>query len=193
MPRKPVKELYVSALSVDPVWKDWRASNPQTGENDWEAWEPREKGEDGERVANEYPEGPMMNYYYGLPGFQPSDPQEEAGKLDGLPLCLVCLSEEMDLDSIDNGPIYALALTGGGMDLTWEIAEGYMRLGYLPPLHFCNLPSFAGMKYSERVCWILAGCKRSCKIARIHAQGQARDIEVVRAWLKRQAQPIAEA
>lgn len=68
-------------------------------------------------------EGPMMNCFY------PCDfhALEDAGAaLAGLPLCAV---EMYDGEK-------GLALTGGGMDLSWEICEAYIRLGHLPPVHF---------------------------------------------------------
>ena len=64
-----------------------------------------------------------------------NDEKEAAKALVDLPLCIVYLIEE---------EAYFLALTGGGMDLTWQICEAYMRLGYLPPTHFSRLPRYAG-------------------------------------------------
>jgi hypothetical protein len=100
---------------------------------------------------------PMMNYFYPLP-----DESRYGGALDkydaqaiiNLPLCLV---------NLETGE-YGLALTGGGMDLSWEICEAYIRLGYLPPFHFCDLPRMAGRGTSARDRAIIRGCKRSCDI-----------------------------
>jgi hypothetical protein len=79
-------------------------------------------------------EGPMMNYWYPLEGISDETEASEAALgLSGLPLCVV---------EVDGS--YGLALTGGGMDLSWEIAEAYVRLGMLPPVHFADLPSMAG-------------------------------------------------
>jgi hypothetical protein len=81
------------------------------------------------------PEGPLMNYFYllerGGPYGRTPDLAQWAAKLDGLPLCAV----ELDGD-------YGLALTGGGMDLSWEIAEAHLRLGYRVPT-WVNLPAMA--------------------------------------------------
>lgn len=41
----------------------------------------------------------------------------------------------------------ALALTGGGMDMSWHIARTYVNLGYLPPATLGKLPEMAGMDY----------------------------------------------
>jgi hypothetical protein len=71
-------------------------------------------------------EGPMMNYWYPCPAVE-DNPQDAATKLLGLPLCVVEVDGE-----------WGLALTGGGMDLTWEIIEAFVRLGQLPPAHFAS-------------------------------------------------------
>jgi hypothetical protein len=40
---------------------------------------------------------------------------------------------------------FGLALTGGGMDLSWQICDAFVAAGYLPPFHFCRgLPTMAG-------------------------------------------------
>jgi hypothetical protein len=88
--------------------------------------------------SEEMPEGPMMNSYWPLG--QRVDPQEAARDIRNLPLCVVEFGEAMQ----DRGaPGYALALTGGGTDLSWEIAEAYIRLGYLPPVAL-GLPAMSG-------------------------------------------------
>ena len=98
-----------------------------------EAWRFQVENDD-EQIA----EGPMMNFYWPLG--RSVDPQEAARDIRRLPLCVVEFGEAM----IDRGaPEYALALTGGGTDLSWEIAEAYIRLGYLPPVAL-DLPAMSG-------------------------------------------------
>jgi hypothetical protein len=58
-----------------------------------------------------------------------------------------------------------LALTGGGMDLSWDICEGYMLLGLLPPAHF-EPPQMGGKQRTTRNLRILAACRRSYRLAR---------------------------
>lgn len=82
-------------------------------------------------------EGPMMNYFY--PVTNHDDIAEMAAHIADLPLCVVELE--------DTGEI-GLALTGGGMDLSWEIAEAFIRLGYRPPLSI-DLPAMVGRGESE--------------------------------------------
>lgn len=97
-------------------------------------------------------DGPMMNYYYPLPDSD-FDENEIAKKLVDLPLVLVHFLEQDE---------WGLALTGGGQDLSWEICEAYMLLGYLPPVHFAgDLPDEAGRGASEKDKWIIAGCLRA--------------------------------
>jgi hypothetical protein len=66
-------------------------------------------------------EGPMMNYYYPLEEsdgeWRSFDAVAAALAVADLPVCVV----EMDGD-------YGLALTGGGMDLSWEICAAYVAL-----------------------------------------------------------------
>ena len=99
-------------------------------------------------------EGPMMNYFYPLPkNFEDRWELEEAvTAIASIPLCIV-----FDIYTEE----YGLALAGGGMDLSWEICEGYMLLGYLPPFHFCNLPVMADGRKSRT--WIADGCKKSAQ------------------------------
>ena len=116
-----------------------------------------------------------MNYYYPLP----SDAEfssEDAQNIDHLPLCIVHFIEEER---------YALALTGGGMDLSWEICEAHMRLGYLPPTHF-RLPRMAGMTKTDRNTWVLEGCRRSAEIAINWAQANLRNLDIVEEWLEQE-------
>lgn len=98
-----------------------------------------------EDCGSELPaEGPMMMYYYPLPEAL-SDEQIEA--LVDEPLCYVRV-----------GDTHGLALTGGGMDLSWEICEAFIKIGYFPPVHFCNLPRMAGRGESERDKEIINTC-----------------------------------
>lgn len=99
-------------------------------------------------------EGPMMNYFYPLGPERDGwdDPEEMARRIAGLPLCIVRLDGEM-----------GLALTGGGMDLSWEICEAYTRLGCLPPTHF-EPPAMSGRGTSDRDRYLVAAYRRACMV-----------------------------
>lgn len=130
----------------------------QPGEDTWPAWRcPNGECENfgAELDPFETDGGPMMSYSYALPE-RDDFSETHAEKIADLPLCIV-------RDLVND--TYALALTGGGMDLSWEIAEAFMRLGFLPPLAYCDLPRMAGMDIDERRRWVLAGCLRSCDVA----------------------------
>lgn len=97
-------------------------------------------------------EGPMMNYWYPV---RIDDCEEAARAISHLPLCVVEFKDGQT----------GLALTGGGMDLSWEICRAFIALGYMPPLHFCDLPDMAGMKWTEETARTVAACKASARVA----------------------------
>lgn len=116
-------------------------------------------------------EGPVMNYFYPLP-VDIADAYQEALKIVHLPLCLVYLlvSDE-----------WGLALTGGGMDFSWEICEAYIRLGFLPPSHFARLPDMTEY-YDKRAQVLFRCCNRSLEI---HRDSLDRDIVAMRSLRKK--------
>jgi len=142
----------------------------------WDAYSP--EGEEDEDF-----EGPLMSYFYPLPGFDPDDPQEAAKKLKGLPLCLVAL-----IDCDGEPREWGMALTGGGMDLSWQICHAYIRMGYLPPLAFCNLPQFAGMSLTKETQMILAACHASIAHAERCIAFLKHRLEEVEKWLRRKSE-----
>jgi hypothetical protein len=151
-----VEQLWVSCLGVQPVERDWTEGWPEEWEffeapscpecdtyagwhqarNEWECFN-RDCDNRGQEIEPEDQEGPMMNYSYAVDTWRES-PQEAADRISHLPLCVVTFSDDGAYDGIH------LALTGGGMDLSWEICEAYILLGYLPPVHFADLPAMAG-------------------------------------------------
>ena len=99
--------------------------------------------------------GPMMNFVYPLPDFRGD--LQDASKLEG-PVCLVRFSEENQ----DKGlPEFGLALTGGGMDLSWDIAWAYICLGFVPPQGVVRrLPMYGGMKLTDKAKTIIDAMRR---------------------------------
>lgn len=95
---------------------------------------------------------PMMNFAYPLGSshyFELPDDWRD---------CLI----NTTIVEIDGEPY--LALTGGGMDFSWEICESYIRLGYRPPSHFCELPGMAGRGESAIDRAIVEACKKSLQV-----------------------------
>ena len=113
---------------------------------------------DEEEVENEcmgmidHEVGPMMNHFYPCPDL---DPEEAAKAIARLPLCVVVMEDG------ETG----FALTGGGMDLSWEICDAFISCGFLPPLQYCDLPDMAGQEKHPRCQLILTACMRSAEIA----------------------------
>lgn len=107
---------------------------------------------DNECDATVYNEGPQMNYFYPV---RLSDCEDAARLIARLPLCVV---------EFEDGRT-GLALTGGGMDLSWEICEAFIALGYFPPLHFCDLPRMSDRGKSDKDKATIAACAESCSIA----------------------------
>ena len=75
---------------------------------------------------------------------------------------------------------YYLALTGGGMDLSAEIARAYMALGHLPPVHF-QPPQMANEYETEEQREVLYAYLLSCCIQK---QRVERSIATVTAMLQ---------
>jgi len=104
--------------------------------------------------------GPMMSYWYPV---DIQDCEGAAEKIADFPLCIVEFS---------NG-LTGLALTGGGVDLTWKICGAFVALGYLPPVHFCRLPRMSGWKRHPRSKGILQACLESAECAARWAESKA--------------------
>lgn len=176
-----IESLWVDSVFAVPVSIDWREAwnggdgwdsfeapdCPECGSygtwnSDEHAWTcPKEKcDQHGAEIDPDDLTGPVMNYYYSLPDLnRVGDEYEAASRIADLPLCVV---------TFEDGS-HALALTGGGMDFSWEIAEAFTRLGFLPPLHFCDLPRMAGYPRTDEHRHTIAACKRSAEVARYRA------------------------
>ena len=104
---------------------------------------------------------PMMNYCYQLESdFKVPDNIKEILNEAGAITLIRKTKEEWIKGE------YFLALSGGGMDLSWDICRAYVLLGYLPPIKFCDLPKFAGMNFNKiRNKKIIQACKASADYA----------------------------
>lgn len=175
--RWPVEELWPGALGVQSVNIDWQEVwNEGDGWVSFEApscpvcdsyaswdaeahgWYCGECAHEEEIDAHENgAEGPMMSYHYPLEDLRRmgDDPYAAAEAIRDLPLCVVRFSDGS----------FSLALTGGGMDLSWEICEAFTRLGYLPPLNFCDLPGMVGYPRDDAHRYVVRACVRSAEVA----------------------------
>lgn len=171
--RSNIRDLSAACIDSKPVNYDWSEGYPEKW--DYYACERREAYRDDPAMiveswnneTDQSVDGPMMNYYYPLAGDGPGK-EELAHRIIDLPLCVVHFDDDT----------FALALTGGGMDLSWEICEAFMLCGYLPPVHFCDLPVMGGRGTSSRDRWIIAGCRRSLQIAKSRAGYALRRLRV---------------
>jgi hypothetical protein len=191
--RTAVKDLRAGSIEATPInvesWSDVFQSFYENGDEDgnqfWEAVECEDCNAvvvlhmgggnethadvDSDSECQGYmssSEGPMMNYWYKVDLSRISDDPDEAARLIAdLPLCVVQIEGE-----------YGLALTGGGMDLSWEICEAYTRLGQLPPSHFCGLPRMAGRGDSVRDKYILSACRESIRVQTNWLKNKLRDL-----------------
>jgi hypothetical protein len=118
----------------------------------------------------------MMNYYYPV---EIDDTDEAAKLLADTCLCIVTIDDKT-----------ALALTGGGMDLSWEICAAFIKLGFLPPLHFCDLPGMAGKPRGDEDKLTIAACLKTCEVA---SNWALRTAERIRDLVKRAAKDARKA
>ena len=95
---------------------------------------------------------PMMNYYWPLS----CDPSSQEAERIAAETALVAIR----LTETDN---LALALAGGGMDLSWDIAYAYILAGSLPPVDL-RLPDFAGLDLGRRERTIIAALDRAHRV-----------------------------
>lgn len=140
----------------DPVPAEALLDSNDLDENDLDEWAEangvRRCPRDGDNYREfDSAEGPMMNYRYPISSHVYTS--AHAHKIADLALCLVESSD---------GHVF-LALTGGGMDMSWDICDAYVRLGFLPPSHF-DLPDLAGMTLNERTALIVAAVERSNEV-----------------------------
>jgi hypothetical protein len=143
--KNKINDLSCQCVEAQPIYFDF-SEEPFT-----ETWDiPLELTED--EIENEE-FTPTMNYIYPLPDeFQV--PKDFRQKLNNM--TIVYLMNEKK---------YYLALTGGGMDFSWEISESYINLGLLPPSYVANLPQMAGRGTGKRDKLIIDACRESLWMA----------------------------
>ncbi len=137
--------------ALDEYWPEWRedsdvlAEAADTGQTELGAaldlWDDWRGGAADARQVWEESFWPMMNFRYPITLAHGLDPVEAARRIDRAAGC-VSLVEGEDWRG---EAVYSLALTGGGMDLSWNICAAYAAAGNVPPVHFLrDLPHMAG-------------------------------------------------
>jgi hypothetical protein len=183
MTTRKADSLRVGALLFTPrdyCWSEhefeteWEVIQPY-GQDDFEeisgdAYEYSDKCEEklgyGSYDSMEESNQPMMDYYYPLP----SEYDYDAQKLKYVNLCLVRFPKD---------EVYGLALTGGGMDFSWDICRAYILLGFYPPIHF-RLPQLAGMSRSKKNLDVVKACIKGRRIVKMWADSDIKDLKHVR-------------
>lgn len=182
-PRTPVSKLYADYVAAKPEYFDlstgeyayWQAMtcdsfDPSTGKDCGQVYVTETGlGECPECGASNDDGGPIYNYIYPISVERVGGVEEAALAVDGLSMCI-----------LEHDDRYYLALTACGMDMSWEICESYLRLGFLPPTHFANLPQFAGMKLDSTTRWVLAGMRRSLRLQTAWLKNDLRSIRHIR-------------
>jgi len=110
---------------------------------------------------------PMINFLYPLPGLN-MDPSTAQVRLIGFNVVVVLVDEK---------PF--LAPSACGVNLSWDVCNAYITLGYHPPISFSDLPDM-GLSPDRKEIAIIAAMITSVERARSH-QSQAisclRDLE----------------
>lgn len=123
-------------------FEDWR--------EDYDLEEAAEEWSGGYESYYEWKDGyePMMNFYWPIHLPYGADPATIAARIDAWAGCVTLI----DLSDMETGPDYALALSGGGMDLSGNLAAAYVAAGVVPPLDLLrNLANYADGGYGLNV------------------------------------------
>ncbi len=148
----PREESYEDGQPGTP-WTFWESfkcdgcEKPSDGNNMCQNEECERYGDEAKSYADE---GPTSSIYWEIRLPHTMDEDDVARAIHDLPVCLVKVGEE-----------YGLILTGGGMNLIWEIVEAFTRIGALPPTDKIDLASMADRGESERDRYLIAACLRA--------------------------------
>ncbi len=145
-----ILNLKYSALNITPVTIDYDLLVRRS-----EIYYPEGEEPSEEEVENQYEM--IFNFVWPIPDY---DGRSWRGKTP----CMAVY----DVKIINS---FALALMGGGMDFSWEIAESYINLGYYPPYEIAtNFPRMAGRGESENDKRILMGIR--CSLEAVYARSK---------------------
>lgn len=190
MPKIRISDLSLAALDNQPIQTDWEAAaRDARDEGDPWFWDVAECGKcETPTVCNDgygsCPKcesdvtcaGPAMNTRWPLDErslTSNQSPEDVARKLDAgrVAICLAQVDDD-----------YFLALTGGGMDLSWDIAYAYVLAGYVPPLRL-NLPRFAGMRLDAKHELAIGAMRYGYRVRAWQTRRSLADLRALRAEL----------
>ncbi|MFJ2115140.1 hypothetical protein ACIOEX_25135 [Streptomyces sp. NPDC087850] len=123
----------------------------------------------GDEANEDADPGPMTSIYWEIRLPSHLDEDDVARAIRDLPLCLVKVGRDHDE--------YGLALTGGGMKLTWEIVEAFTRIGSLPPTDKIDLPYIRDRGESELDRYLIAACQQAGREALSAIQSDLKSLE----------------
>lgn len=165
--------------ALDDHWPDWRedsdvlAEAAETGQTELGA--ALDLFEDhGRRGYDEWSMtfDPVINFAWPItlpPGL---DPKEAATRIDRAAGCVTLVESE----DWRGETVYYLALTGGGMDLSWNLCAAYAAAGNVPPLallrdlpHMAGPGSYGATVRDEWAKLVLAGQRRAAEYLRQEA------------------------
>ncbi len=115
-------------------------------EEDWAERAGEEWQDKDDRSFYEWKDGywPMMNAVWPIALPYGADAEEIAGRIEQVAGCVSLVAFDEDSDDAPSGcPEHALALTGGGMDLSPQLAVAYVAAGVVPPLRMLRNLSWA--------------------------------------------------
>lgn len=171
----PAREMTRSEICAQ--LRDWGVEFDATEQNNDEL---RELLYDSGEWNDEF--APIVSCYYPLPDFTGSGEKLQAALRREHNNCAV-----VSVEMLDGDWEYVLALTGCGMNLSWDIAEAYIIAGYLPPA-WLRMPRMADVKLGPRQKAVFRAIRRGAAIRRNWIESDLRDVRTTEEYLKRNAQ-----
>lgn len=188
-----IKDLSAEVVDVTAIDTDWEAvaTEAQAGYGHPWFWDTAEcdnghaptlcldgHGECPDCQSDVYCEGPMMNARWPL------------GRVDDPEGLAVALAEVGSVCLVKVDDDYAIAMIGGGMDLSWELAHAYVVAGFLPPSAL-RLPAMAGLYLNRQRNMVIGALAASHRVQVARARRGLSDLVQLRAELRRPRQKRA--
>ena len=174
---RPVNELRASSVNTMPVKIDWYKipyeryityvwqKCTQCSQEGWFYYHICENC----RCLDEGAGEPVTNYYYPLDiSAACLNVRQGVKSIAHLPLSIIWMDGQIE---------YVLAISQTLWPSSWDIAEGFMRLGLLPPVCILPLPGTPRGMPTETAVWILEGAVRSLLVQQEKAQSALEDVQ----------------